>query len=180
MFSSVGQYEARTPGSSAAQFVEEAHRQHSAMTYAVAMRATRDSEAAADVAQEAFLKLLSEARQGRRPDNVGAWLCRAATNIVISRARRATVARKYAPRLLDHSMPEQPDTIAVVRESRGELVAALAVLRPAERAALILAAHGVTGPEIARHLGRTHGATRALMCRARTRLRASVAVGSAA
>jgi len=67
-----------------------------------------------------------------------------------------------------------------VRESRGELVAALAVLRPAERAALILAAHGVTGPEIARHLGRTHGATRALMCRARTRLRASVAVGSAA
>jgi len=47
-------------------------------------------------------------------------------------------------------------------------------------AALILAAHGVTGPEIARHLGRTHGATRALMCRARTRLRASVAVGSAA
>ena len=141
---------------------------HSAMTYAVAMRATRDPEAAADVAQEAFLKLLSEARQGRRPDNVGAWLC------------RATVARKYAPRLLDYSMPEQPDTIAVVRESRGELVAALAVLRPAERAALILAAHGVTGPEIARHLGRTHGATRALMCRARTRLRASVAVGSAA
>ncbi len=180
MFSSVIQYPARAPRSSAAQFVDDAHRQHSAMTYAVAMRATRDPEVAADVTQEAFLRLLSEAGQGRRPDNVGAWLCRAAMNVVISRARRATVARRYAPRLLDHSTPEQPDTIAVVRESRSELVAALAVLRPAERTALILAAQGVTGPEIARHLGRTHGATRALMCRARTRLRASVAGGCAA
>jgi RNA polymerase sigma-70 factor (ECF subfamily) len=141
------------------------------MTYAVAVRATRDPELAEDVTQEAFIKLLTEARAGRCPDNAGAWLYRAVSNLVISRARRAEVARRLAPRLLDIGAADQPDVIAARRESQAELRTALAVLSPDERTALLLSASGATGLEISARLGRSHGARRALMCRARTRLR---------
>jgi RNA polymerase sigma-70 factor (ECF subfamily) len=154
------------------EYVANAHLAHAGMTYAVAMRATRDPELAADVTQEAFLRLLIEARAGRRPDSAGAWLYRAVTNLVISRARRAEVARRLAPRLADVGMPDQPDTVAVRREGHAELLLALSRLSSVERTALILAAGGASGVEIAAHLGRTHGATRALLCRARARLRA--------
>ena len=156
-------------------FVADAHRAHAAVTYAVAMRATRDAEQAADVTQEAFLRLLTEARAGRYPDNTGAWLYRAVTNLVISRARHVAVARRLAPRLADLGAPDQPDAVAVRHEGQAELRAALAALSSDERTALLLAAAGASGLEIAARLGRSHGATRALMCRARTRLRASVA-----
>ena len=152
-------------------FVTNSHRTHAAMTYAVAMRATRDPELAEDVTQEAFVKLLTEARAGRYPDNTGAWLYRAVSNLVISRARRAEVARRYAPRLADLGGPDQPDVVALRREGQAELRKALAALSQDERTALVLAASGASGVEIASRLGRSHGATRALMCRARTRLR---------
>ena len=158
---------------SAAEFVDLAYRLHLDTTYASAMRTTRDPDAAADVTQEAFIRLLTEARRGRRPDNPAAWLCRAATNVAISGIRRTTVARRLAPKLLDRSTPAQPEAIAIAHEREAELGGALATLRPAERRALILASEGSTGLEIARVLGRTHGATRALICRARATVRNS-------
>lgn len=167
-----------TGAASAAQFVDAAYRQHFSTTYAAAMRATRDSESAADMAQEAYLRLLTEARRGRRPDNTAAWLCRAATNVAISRARRTIVARRLAPRLIDRSTPDEPETMALEREQATELNHILAALRPAERRALTLAAQGLSGQEIAQHIGRTHGATRALMCRARAMLRNAAEVPS--
>jgi RNA polymerase sigma-70 factor (ECF subfamily) len=153
------------------ELVIEAHRTHAAMTYAVALRATRDPEAAEDVTQEAFIRLLAEVRAGRAPENVGGWLYRAVSNLVISRARRAAVARRLAPRLAEVAGPDQPDAVALRRESQAELRRALASLSKDERTALLLAASGASGVEIAARLGRSHGATRALMCRARTRLR---------
>ncbi|MES2208755.1 MAG: sigma-70 family RNA polymerase sigma factor [Chloroflexota bacterium] len=160
-----------------AGFLDAAYRQYFSSTYAAAMRTTRDPDAAADVTQEAFMRLLSEAHQGRRPDNTAAWLSRSATNVAISRARRTTVARRYAPLLLDRSTPPLPEAIALCRERDIEVRKALAILRPAERRALMLAAQGISGSEIARDLGRSHGATRALICRARTRLRESGTLG---
>lgn len=167
-----------TGAASAAQFADAAYRQHFGTTYAAAMRMTRDSEAAADMAQEAYLRLLAEARQGRRPDNTAAWLCRAATNVAISRGRRTTVARRLAPRLIDRSTPDEPEAMALEREQATELHRILAALRPAERRALVLASQGMSGAEIAKRIGRTHGATRALMCRARAMLRNTAEVPS--
>lgn len=154
------------------EYVTDAHRVHAAMAYAVALRATRDPELAEDVTQEAFVKLLTEARVGRYPDSAGAWLHRAVTNFVISRARRAAVARRLAPRLATVSAPDEPDLVALRNEGHVELRRALATLSKTERAALLLAASGASGIEIAAHLGMSHGATRALICRARARLRA--------
>ena len=53
------------------------------------------------------------------------------------------------------------------------LDSALARLSLADRTALVLAAHGATGEEIARRLGRSHAATRTLLSRARQRIRAT-------
>lgn len=157
-------------------YVTNAHRDHAAMVYAVALRATRDPELAEDVTQEAFVRLLTEARAGRFPDKAGAWLYRAATNLVISRARRASVARRLAPRLAEGNAPDEPDRVALRNEGRRELNRALMTLSGVERRALLMAASGASGLEIAARLAMSHGATRAMMCRARARLRERAAL----
>jgi len=151
--------------------IAAAFRDHSAAIHGTALRSTRDPELAADVTQEAFLRLVVEAQAGRFPDNVGGWLYRTSANLVVSRARRAAVARRLAPRLVRFDGPAEPDAIAVLQEQRHELHVALATLSAADRVALLMAAHGATGQEIARHLGRSHAATRTLLSRARGRLR---------
>ena len=91
------------------QMIAGAFRDHSASIQGLALRTTRDPELAADVTQEAFLRLVSEAQAGRCPDNVGAWLYRTSANLIVSRARRAAVARRLAPRLVRTDGPAQPD-----------------------------------------------------------------------
>jgi DNA-directed RNA polymerase specialized sigma24 family protein len=44
---------------------------------------------------------------------------------------------------------------------------------------MILASFGVGGPEIAQAIGRTQGATRTLLCRARARMRTSLLAAQA-
>ena len=154
--------------------ISAAFRKHSAAIHGTALRSTRDPELAADVTQEAFVRLVAEAQAGRFPDNVGGWLYRTSANLIISRARRAAVARKFAPRLVRLDGPAQPDDVAVLHERHVELGTALSSLRPVERVALMMAANGATGEEIATHLERSNSATRALLCRARVRLRAAM------
>jgi RNA polymerase sigma factor (sigma-70 family) len=146
-------------------------RDHAATLRGVALRSTRDPELAEDVTQEAFLRLFIEARAGRMPDNVRAWLYRTSANLIVTRARKAAVARRKAPCLARFDGPAQPDAIALLNEERDELDAVMATLPPAHRIALVMAADGATGEEIADRLGRTHGATRTLLTRARGRLR---------
>ncbi len=170
---------ARLPGangvdpSAADSIITAAYVEHHAAIRGTALRLTRDPDLAADVAQEAFLRLLLEARAGRAPDDIRAWLHRTTANLIISRARRAAVARRWAPRLVRLDGPAEPDAIAILREDRSDLRIALATLPVTDRVALLMAAQGATGQEIARHLGRTPAATRTLLCRARMRLRAA-------
>jgi hypothetical protein len=77
--------------------IAAAFRDHSSAIYGKALRSTRDPELAADVTQEAFLRLVVEAQAGRLPDNIGGWLYRTSANLIVSRARRAAVARRLAP-----------------------------------------------------------------------------------
>jgi DNA-directed RNA polymerase specialized sigma24 family protein len=84
-----------------------------------------------------------------------------------------SVARKFAPRLVRDDVPAEPDAIALINERRHELDEALAALPMTERIALLMAANGASGTEIAASLGRSHGATRTLLCRARVHLRAA-------
>ena len=132
---------------------------------------TRDEDAAADVCQEVFIKLLVNAREGRMPDNPGAWMHRVAHNIVVSAARRKSTNDRTIERLSESELvPSTED--AVISRERDELVRhALSGVRPVEREAMILAAQGYQAAEIGDRLGRTALATRTLLCRARGGLR---------
>ena len=79
------------------EVIAAAFRDHSAAIYGTALRSTRDPEIAADVTQEAFLRLVVEAQAGRLPDNVGGWLYRTSSNLIISRARHAARSARSWP-----------------------------------------------------------------------------------
>ena len=164
----------RLDPSTISEEIAAAFRDHSPAIYGTALRSTRDPDLAADVTQEAFLRLVVEAQAGRFPDNVGGWLYRTSANLIVSRARRAAVARRLAPRLVELDRPAEPDTVALLQEQQTELRVALAALPAVDRVALLMVAQGATGQEIARRLGRSHAATRTLLCRARGRLRTAV------
>jgi RNA polymerase sigma-70 factor (ECF subfamily) len=132
---------------------------------------TRDEELAADVVHEAFLRLARELCAGRTPDNAPAWLAQVARNLATSGARRATTARRFAPLLERPEPPEDPAVIAIATERAEAVHAVLADLRTVDRTALQLAAEGHGNAEIATRIGRTELATRALLCRARRRIR---------
>ncbi len=133
--------------------------------------ATRDAETAEDLTQETFVRLLREVRAGRTPDNVRAWLYTVAANLVTSRGRRMVVAERFKSILADRGVGEDPAHDLVRSERRALVQRGLDQLPVDARTALLLSAHGFSGREIARILGRTEGATRSLLTRARIRLR---------
>lgn len=146
----------------------EAHRGE---LFAFLLRMTRDREAAEDLLQDTFIRLVTEARAGRLPDLVRPWLFRVAANAAISRSRHGAVWNRLVPRLVDRREPAGPESEAIRVERDSELHRALAQLAPDGRAALLLAGQGFSGREIATSIGRSEAATRTLMCRARVQLR---------
>jgi RNA polymerase sigma factor (sigma-70 family) len=133
----------------------------------------RDPATAEDLTQEAFLRLLSEVRADRVPENIGGWLWRVARNLATSRGRRIAVADRHRQDLVHDLEFGSPETVAITEEAHAEVLAAMTVLDDCGRVAVTLAAQGLSGPEIARSIGRTPSATRTLLCRARARVRAA-------
>jgi RNA polymerase sigma-70 factor (ECF subfamily) len=131
----------------------------------------RDRDTADDIVSESFVRLIEEVRRGRTPDQPRAWLHRVAANLAIDRGRRRTVVTRVLGRLVDHGTEPPADDEVLRGETRREVRAALSLLSVDARAALLLAAHGFSGRDIAQMLGRSELATRSLICRARLRLR---------
>jgi RNA polymerase sigma factor (sigma-70 family) len=145
---------------------------HAAEIRAYLLRCTRDPAIADDLTQEAFLRLCLEVRAGRTPTNVRAWLYRVARNLAASRGRHQGVTRRW----LQGQPREEPRTEAleclVLLHDRGDRIEiAMDALPDRTREALLLAASGFSGREIARRLRRSEVATRTLLCRGRSRLR---------
>lgn len=159
--------ERRTPDS----LIVDAFERHQAELHGFALQMSRDRDVAADLVQEAFLRLIRETKAGRGPDNVRAWLYRVVANLATSRRRRASVATRWQGHLVQRDVAEGPETAYLDAEASSEVHALLAGVSNDERAALLLSAHGFTGAEIAVALGRTQLATRALLYRARSRMR---------
>lgn len=146
---------------------------HQRDLFAFAFAIARDRDEADDLVQETFLRYVRETGANRPPEHVRAWLFTVCTNLARSRIRRRSVAGRWQ-HLFGRSADEPgDDTEASVlrRESGEELHRALGDLPTEQRAALLLAAHGFTGEEIALALGRSQGATRNILWRARTTLR---------
>lgn len=153
------------------QFMEAAYATHLAPLQRRLTASTRDPHVAEDLAQEAFLRLFVEVLAGRIPDEPGAWLHRVGQNLAASRGRHLSVVARRDSELARPSEPPTPETIVIEAEDGRMLHEALDELSFTDRRALVLAAHGYRGQEIARALGRTDAATRTLLCRARSKVR---------
>ena len=132
---------------------------------------TRDPAAGEDLTQDAFERLTREVRAGRVPDDLGGWLHRVGHNLAMSRGRRISVADRRRSELVEPDWTPSPESLTVAGEDQRAVTAVLEGLGQIDRQALVLAAHGYRGAEIARSIGRSEVATRTLMCRARARVR---------
>lgn len=158
-----------------ADVVSAAYDAHERALYGFALGLTRSGTAAEDLVQETYLRLVREVQAGRTPDNLRAWLYRVCSNLATSRGRRASVATRYLPFLASREVGETPEARHLRLELGSELTAALAALSHDERVGLLLSAGGFSGLEIAAIVGRSHGATRAMLTRARMKVRARLA-----
>jgi RNA polymerase sigma-70 factor (ECF subfamily) len=151
--------------------LEAIFRTHAASLRGRLLALTRDPAIADDLVSEAFLRLASEMRAGRTPLDPPAWLYRVGSNLVVSRARHATVATKAMPGLLHRGVASSPEDEVLDRERDRVLHDALATLRGDDREIVVMAARGYRPEEIAGVIGKTGQATRTRLCRARGRLR---------
>jgi RNA polymerase sigma-70 factor, ECF subfamily len=156
---------------------------HHEEVFAFLVRTTRSPDVAEDLLQEAYLRLTTEIRAGRAPDNTRAWLYRVGANLAVSRGRRLAAAFRGIVKIRGTSAPSTttltPEASYLQREGRADLLAALADLGPDARAALLLSAEGFAGAEIAAAIGRTELATRTLLCRTRVHVRQRLEGGEA-
>lgn len=166
---------------SMADAITAAYEAHAGELHRFATAKVRDPEAAEDIVHEAYLRLAIECKAGRLPDNARAWLYRVAGNEIISRGRRATTAARHAStQLPPQTDDESPESRYLSVESATRLNSALRLASPRGRRGLVLAAEGYSGREIARDLGRSEVATRALLHRARRAVRRHLAADDAA
>jgi RNA polymerase sigma factor (sigma-70 family) len=154
-----------------ADLIGTIYEDHQRELFTFALRACRDREAAEDLVHESFVRLIVEIDAGRMPNNVRAWLYRVTANLAISRGRRATVAQRQLGALAVNEEDRGPEPLYLVRERRSDLETVLGELGADARTALLMAANGFNGMEIADAIGRSPNATRTLMCRTRLQLR---------
>lgn len=142
---------------------------HQRELFSFALRARRDHRAAEDLVHEAFVQLIGEIDEGRLPRNVRAWLHRVIASAVASAGGQATPAE---PSPGDRASRDEPveSTMAGVVDRPDPIDDALGELERDGRTALLLAANGFNGMEVAEALGRSATATRTLMTRARLQL----------
>ena len=170
---SVGELGVAMPYDEAAVDVAELVREYSGVMFRVAHAVLRSRQEAEDVVQDAFVRVLRQ--QGRLGEvrEMRVWLVRIAWNLALDRRRRVQPEQmdaKFAEELAAKSVP----TDEALAEA-GRMAAVLAEIERLpgrEREVLLLSAMEELGTaEMAAVLGRSESATRALLFRARTRLR---------
>jgi RNA polymerase sigma-70 factor (ECF subfamily) len=150
---------------------------HRGDLFSFARALVRDPDAADDLVAEAFLRLIRETREDRAPDDPRAWLYRVVANLSLSRGRRLQTAQRFIRQLVDRRVGEPADAPVLRRELPADLERALLGLKPDARVAVVMAARGCSGREIADALGRSETSTRTLLYRARLDLRARLTDG---
>ncbi|WP_263352121.1 RNA polymerase sigma factor [Acidicapsa acidisoli] len=146
---------------------------YSALLFRVAHSVLRSRAEAEDVVQDAFLRVLKHHRSLHEIRDTRVWLVRIAWNLALDHKKRIRPDQMdeiFAQSLVASSLPadealdQAQRMTAVLREMER--------LPKAERHVLLLSAIEELGTaEIAEVLGRSESAARALLFRARTRLR---------
>src|SRR5947207_5849855 len=165
----------------AAVFVEELFAAHHNEIYAYPIRMLRDSELAADLTQDAFVKAYRNYNVLEKPENARAWLYQIAHRVALDELRRRKIVRFLPWTGESHGAAPSAEHMAMELRLSGDLQRALNQIPERQRAALLLAElHDLTGLELAAALGVSHVAARALLTRARESLRQALATERAA
>lgn len=141
--------------------------------YNIALRITADADAASDCAQEAFIRSYRALHQYDPALPFGPWLFRIATNASLSFAQRWHAHQTPVEELPEVSEPQEsgPEPTAVRKEEVAEVLAAMAELPPAYRAALTLRhLQQLSYQEVADALGLPLGTVKTHLHRARAAL----------
>ena len=150
--------------------------QYGALLFRVAHAALRNRAEAEDVVQETFIRVLQQQRSLDEVRDMRVWLVRIAWNLALDRRRRIrpsqmddafaeTLASATVP--ADHALAEATQLRLVLEEMER--------LPNSERHVLLLSAvNEMSTTEIADVLQKSESAVRALLFRARTRLRERV------
>ena len=141
--------------------------------YNLALRITGDRDAANDCAQEAFIRAYRALHQYDPALPLAPWLLRIATNTSLNHVQRWHAHEHPVAELPEVAEPaeDNPEALAVRREEVGEVLAAIGVLPPRYRAALLLRhLHQLSYEEIARTLDLPLGTVKTHLHRARAAL----------
>jgi RNA polymerase sigma-70 factor, ECF subfamily len=130
-------------------------------------RFTGDADLAADIAHEAFVRLLEKAPD---PANAAPWLFRVATNLardsVRTQSRRRLLVLKGRAMLAHADPPPAPDRGLDRATARRRVRDAFDALNEKERMALLMREEGYSHREIADAIGTTTGSIGTLLTRA--------------
>ena len=146
--------------------------EHHASLFRYLARLTGDADAAADAAQEAFVRMVE---RPPAPGETRAWLFRVGTNAALEAAR----TRTRRARLLDARpgrapLGDAPDEALERAERRSAVQAALATLPERDRRILLMREEGFSHREIAEAVGTTTGSVGTMIARALDRLAAAL------
>jgi RNA polymerase sigma-70 factor (ECF subfamily) len=160
----------------ASTFVEALFAKHHGEIYAYLVRMLRDSELAADLTQDAFVKAYKNYDTLEKDVNARAWLYQIAHRVALDELRRRKIIRMVPWTGESRGASPSAERIALDLRLSGPLERALAQIPERQRAALLLAElHDLTGLELAAAMGVSHVAARAILTRARESLRRALA-----
>jgi len=145
---------------------------HFKRLYRYMNRLSGESELAADVVQEAFVKLY---QRGSLPDDPEAWLISVAMNLFRNeKGKRSRQLRLLTPERGEQTLgdpPASPDEAAMADDSRRNVRAALQRLPERDRQMLLLHGEGYRYREIALALKMNEASVGTLLARARRAFR---------
>lgn len=152
----------------------EVVRRHQRFAWGIAYRFLGDPEAAEDLVQETFIRVLKAASRYKPSANFRTYLYQIVSRLCIDRARKKRpIFTDRLPELVDAS--PGPVASLVSKERETEIRKALDDLPPRQRMAIILRYYeGLSYADIARTLGITVKAVERLLGRARATLQSTL------
>ena len=153
---------------------------HSALLFRVAHSIVRNRDEAEDIVQDVFLRVLQHRHKLPGVQDHRVWLVRIAWNLALDRRRRIRPDQMddlFAATLVAHTLPADQALAEATRIAA--VLAGIERLPQRERNALLLSAiDELSIAELAVVLNSTESAVRALLFRARARLRQRLEKGS--
>ena len=120
-------------------FVDALFAKHHGEIFAYLVRMLRDSELAADLTQDAFVKAYKNYDTLQKDENARAWLYQIAHRVALDELRRRKIIRMVPWTGESHGAAPSAERMALDMRLSGPLERALAAIPERQRAALLLA-----------------------------------------